>query len=422
MHPPFPNSRRDVLRCQPNADGDEIDYTIRDVELPINLYAKGATRVELVHGVETEETSAEEHLAKLWNTIPNIARSIGELAAAAGTAASGEIAGIAAAAGTMGSATDKLINSIFGAMKSGVALTGRLNELTAANMDEPARSAFLWTGRLQRFLTGDIPPVVITVACRAWGRRDTTRYSLMMLAWQLCMSRLALTINSLTNQKFVGGESFNQLINQGCRILAGKKVKIEHDVAGKFVTVGMAIRTHVLGINVLSRTGINTDLGGPVSYGYIATQNLTMPAIFNAFPYLAQPFAGVGPVQPISPNNPDPTSDETITEFPPGQIPMPPQILNTLNIGPQLGVGFLNDNGTRGSYLGLTVAQQLLAPCFPSTQPIDPPIIDPQQVKGAPTNDPTNPYKSWSPFPPSTLAPPPPPPKPPPSPSPPSGP
>jgi hypothetical protein len=411
IHPPFQNSRRDILRCAPNADGDEIDYTIRDVELPINLYAKGATRVELVHSVEADDKGGEAAIGGIGNALVKTLKAIGNAAEAAAAASAGSVAGATIAAG---SGIDKIIEGAISAVGGSLSLTGRLSEFVATEIlpeGTIGSGALRRAGRLQRVAAGDIPTITIAAACRVWGRRDTTRYNLMTIGWQLCMARLALSVNGLTNQQNFCGESFDQLINIGVRILAGRKVRIEHDAAGKFVTVTMSLVTQVLGINVLSRFGIQTAPNN-FATGYSSTQNLTMPAIYNAFPFLEQPFRGIGPARG-TPADPWPTSDETVTELPLGDNPLPPQGLNTLNTGPQLGVGFLNDNGTRGSHLGLAVAQQLLAPCFPSTQPIDPPIIDPLQVKGAPTNDPTNPYKSWSPFPPSTLAPPPPPPKPP---------
>src|SRR5262249_54413513 len=139
------------------------------------------------------------------------------------------------------------------------------------------------------------------------------------------------------------------------------------DVVGKFVDLTMVIRSQILGIQIVSLLSQqpSTSPNGPLPA-------LTMPAMYLAFPYQQQlPPGFVGPPAG-TPANPDPTSDATWTEAQGGV-----QGRATLNIGPQDGVGPVNDGMSRGSYLGLAVSQALMAPCQHSPYPTNPPDIAP---------------------------------------------
>jgi hypothetical protein len=316
-----------VARCEPNADGDEYSYTIRDVELPINLYAKGCSRVEVDQYAETSYEGVEGVLRRILNT--------------------------------------NVLDPSIGTALDFATTTKAFNEL---QIDNPVLSfarraiqsfvpvpSFI-TSTLANYNYNNIPQVVIVVTVRAWGTRDTTRYALQNLAQQLAMMRLNLSLMGLKNN-----------YGANAKLLAGKRASIRHDCVGKFVEVVMAINSQALGQMVLAT--LNASAGNPLV--------VNMPDLTCAFPYqqLGPPgFAG----NPLGTrDNPHPTSDETPTLAPipvPGQPP-PAQNLNTLNIGPQFGVGFANDGGSRGSYLGLAIPQALLAPCQQSPQPTDPPMI-----------------------------------------------
>jgi hypothetical protein len=348
FHPPFPNSRREIIRCEPNADGDEITYTIRDVELPINLYAKGATRVEVQHWAETDYAGAEGALDRLIHTDwTHISLSTG--------------LDIATVTGAFGQFLPNDSNA-----NGGTFLENQLQGAKNFIIDKTRALT-----NVLRYNPNNVPVVVIGCSVRVWGNRNTTRYNLQSIAWQIGMARLNLSLNGLSFD-FAGGSTAG-----AAKILGGKQVRIEHDAAGKYVQISMQIRSQFLGVRIVSQLAPAPGVGA-----------LTMPDLNGAFPFqqTLPPGQAFGPLQG-TPANPDPTSDETQTE----NISGGNQNLNTLNIGPQQGAGFLSDGQSRGAYLGLAVSQQLLAPCADSPEPIDPPSID---TTGA---DNTNPFKSWSP-------------------------
>jgi hypothetical protein len=354
LHPPFTNSRRENLVVTPNADGDEYTYSFTDVELPINFYAQNVSDLKCRHYCEIDYEGAEGALnrlvhANLFN--PNLGDVF-------------DLATVFSAGGDVASLYREYVEKL----------------------PLLAKGAAKWAiSQAQSFKYNptNIPAVIIGVTVQVWGNRSSTRKSLENIAWQIGMARLNLSLNGFVAQAALVANLAPNLT----KLLGGKYCRLEHDVTGKYVELNMRIRAQSLGAQIVSQ--LTPALGVAPGSGL----TLTMPAVTMAFPYQQQfpPSGGIG-IPAGTPLFPDPTSDETQVEVPTSMLPFQ-QNLNALNIGPQTSAGFANDGGSRGSYLGLAVAQAILNPCQQSPQPTDPPNID-----GAPQqNTASNPIKSWSP-------------------------